>query len=159
MKSNVPFPCKKVKSAALQSGLSIEIQHMDDSTRTAREAADAIGCEVSQIVKSLIFRGERSLNPILLLVSGANHVDETKIAGIFGEPIIRPDAKFVREVTGFAIGGIPPFGHANKMQTYLDRDLLKYETVFAAAGTPNTIFGMDPNQLAGATQGEIINMA
>src|SRR5688572_15035749 len=115
------------------------IEHVE-STRTAQEAAARAGCELGQIVKSLIFRGKTSGKPILVLTSGANRVDEKQIAEYAGEAIGRADADFVRTATGFAIGGIPPVGHAEKMETYLDEDFLQYPTVWAAAGTPNAIF-------------------
>jgi prolyl-tRNA editing enzyme YbaK/EbsC (Cys-tRNA(Pro) deacylase) len=118
-----------------------------ESTRTAQEAADRAGCELGQIVKSLIFKGLESGQPILVLTSGANRVDEKRISQYAGEPIGRAEAEFVREVTGFAIGGIPPFGHLQKMKTYMDEDLLKYQTVWAAAGTPNAIFELTPQAL------------
>ena len=115
------------------------IEHAE-STRTAQEAADRAGCELGQIVKSLIFKGKQSGKPILVLTSGANRVDEKRISEYAGEAIGRADADFVRAVTGFAIGGVPPFGHLQKLDTYFDEDFLQYETIWAAAGTPNAIF-------------------
>ena len=126
------------------------------SSRTAEEAAIACNCDVGQIVKSLVFRGAASGKPYLLLVSGANRVDEAGVASAIGELLARPDARFVREATGYAIGGIPPFGHATPIATYIDRDLLQHATVFAAAGTPNSIFAVDPKRLAEATAATVI---
>jgi prolyl-tRNA editing enzyme YbaK/EbsC (Cys-tRNA(Pro) deacylase) len=120
------------------------------STRTAEEAAAACGCAVGQIVKSLVFRGAVSGKPVLLLVSGSNRVDEKAVATVLGEELVRPDARFVREVTGYAIGGIPPFGHAAPLTTYVDRDLLGYPLVWAAAGTPDSVFSVDPSELTTA---------
>ena len=155
---NLPRPCAQVMQAAKRIGLEIEIRQMDQSTRTAREAAAAIGCDVAQIVKSLIFQGQTSNDPILLLVSGSNRVDENTVADEIGETIIRPDAAFVRQVTGFSIGGIPPFGHVGSLKSCMDRDLLDHAIVYAAAGTPHTIFGIHPEQLAGVTQSTIMAM-
>ncbi len=120
---------------------------MDESTRTAQEAAAACNCDVSQIVKSLIFRTGETAQAVLLLVSGRNRVDEEKVAATIGEPLVRPDADFVRQVTGYAIGGVPPFGHAEPMITYMDTDLLRHDTVWAAAGTPKAVFSIPSTQL------------
>ncbi|MEZ5873168.1 MAG: YbaK/EbsC family protein [Nitratireductor sp.] len=144
---DLPRACQIVAEAAAAGGQLIAISVMDDSTRTAEEAAAACKCELGQIVKSLVFQGRESGDAILLLVSGANRVKEKLVANAIGEKIVRPDASFVREKTGFAIGGIPPFGHASQMAVYMDPDLLVYPQVFAAAGTPNSIFGIDPNAL------------
>ncbi|HWJ74577.1 MAG TPA: YbaK/EbsC family protein [Kaistia sp.] len=131
---------------------------MPEKTRTAEEAAAACGCSVDEIVKSLVFRGAQSGKGVLLLVSGANRVNEDKVAGPLGEQIMRPDAAFVRALTGFAIGGIPPFGHATPLPTYIDRDLLAHETVWAAAGTPHAIFAIDPKALAEAIGAIVIDV-
>jgi Cys-tRNA(Pro) deacylase len=124
----------------------IVIEHAE-STRTAQEAAERAGCELGQIVKSLVFRGKTSGNPILVLTSGANRVDEKLISKYAGESIGRADADFVRAVTGFAIGGIPPIGHSTKMETYLDEDFLQFPVIWAAAGTPNAIFELKTEDL------------
>lgn len=135
----------------------IVIEHAE-STRTAQEAADRAGCELGQIVKSLIFRGKTSSKPILVLTSGANRVDEKRISGYAGESISRADADFVHTVTGFAIGGVPPIGHAEKMETYLDEDFLPYQTIWAAAGTPNAIFELQTEDLQKMTAGKIVQV-
>lgn len=126
------------------------------STRTAQEAAERAGCELGQIVKSLIFRGRDSSKPILVLTSGANRVNEKRIAEHAGEAIVRADADFVRAATGFAIGGVPPIGHVQKMETYIDEDFLRYPTVWAAAGTPNAIFELKTNDLQKMTDGKVV---
>ena len=131
------------------------IEHAE-STRTAQEAADRAGCELGQIVKSLIFRGKESGKPILVLTSGVNRVDEKRIREYAGEAISRPDADFVRAVTGFAIGGVPPVGHAQKMETYIDEDFLQYPTIWAAAGTPNAIFELKTEDLPKMTGGRVV---
>jgi len=142
---------RRVAAAANALGLDVEIVVHAQSTRTAEEAAAACGCSVGQIVKSLVFRGATSGKPVLLLVSGANRVDEAAVAAALGEALTRPDARFVREVTGFAIGGIPPFGHANPLSTFIDEDLLGYDAVWAAAGTPDSVFRVSPGALAEKT--------
>lgn len=133
----------------------IVIEHAE-STRTAQEAADRAGCELGQIVKSLIFKGKESGKPILVLTSGANRVDEKRISEYAGEHISRANANFVRAVTGFAIGGVPPVGHVQKMETYLDEDFLQYQTIWAAAGTPNAIFELKTEDLQKMTDGKIV---
>jgi prolyl-tRNA editing enzyme YbaK/EbsC (Cys-tRNA(Pro) deacylase) len=149
---------KRVAAAARALGLDIEIRALAASTRTAEEAAVACQCTVAQIVKSLVFRGAASGKPYLLLVSGANRVDEAGVASAIGEGLVRPDARFVREVTGYAIGGIPPFGHADPLTTFIDRDLLTHTRVFAAAGTPQSIFACDPERLAETTGARVIKI-
>ncbi|HVN14507.1 MAG TPA: YbaK/EbsC family protein [Anaerolineales bacterium] len=133
------------------------IEHAE-STRTAQEAADRAGCELGQIVKSLIFKGRTSGKPILVLTSGVNRVDEKRISEYAVEAIGRADADFVRTVTGFAIGGVPPIGHAQKMETYLDEDLMIYKTVWAAAGTPNAIFELLASDLQKMTDGKVVRV-
>lgn len=152
-----PAP-RRVQEAADQLGLPVRVVEMAQSTRTAEEAAAACGCGVGQIIKSLVFRGKQSGKPVLLLVSGSNRVDQKGVAGTIGEPLDRPDATFVREVTGFAIGGIPPFGHAEALPTWIDRDLLQYPTVWAAAGSPEAVFEVDPRKLAEAIGATVIGV-
>ncbi|WP_094602747.1 hypothetical protein SPSIL_000090 [Sporomusa silvacetica DSM 10669] len=130
---------------------------MQGSTRTCVEAA-TIGCEVGQIVKSMIFRGKTTGIPILIIVSGNNRINEKKMREYLGEPFSRPDANFVQETTGFAIGGIPPIGHLNKLKCLIDADLFEYNELWAAAGTPFDVFKITPDQLASITQGQIINV-
>jgi prolyl-tRNA editing enzyme YbaK/EbsC (Cys-tRNA(Pro) deacylase) len=141
---------QRVQAALDARGLDCKVRHMAKTTRTAEDAAAACGCEVGQIVKSLVFRGVNSGSPYLLLVSGANRVDLDVAAEQIGEPLQRPDAASVREATGFAIGGIPPLGHAAPITTFLDEALLAYETVWAAAGTPDAVFPIAPRHLAEA---------
>ena len=133
------------------------IEHAE-STRTAQEAADRAGCELGQIVKSLIFKGKDSGKPILVLTSGANRVDEKRISEYAGETIGRADADFVRAVTGFAIGGVPPVGHIQTMETYIDEDFLQFPTIWAAAGTPNSIFELKTEDLQKMTNGKVVRV-
>ena len=156
--NTLPAAAQRVQDAADTLGLKITVRIMEQVTRTAGDAAAACGCTVGQIVKSLIFQGKVSGSPFLLLVSGVNRVNEAAMAERLGEAIVRPDAAFVREATGFAIGGIPPFGHASRIVPRLDADLLRYDTVWAAAGTPNAIFEVNPAQLRDATRAVVIGM-
>ncbi|WP_018183751.1 YbaK/EbsC family protein [Kaistia granuli] len=151
-------PVLRVADAAKSFGLDIALHVMPSSTRTAEEAAAACECSVGEIVKSLVFRGVTSGDAILLLVSGSNRVDESKVAETIGEPIERPDAAFVRTATGFAIGGIPPFAHATRLACWFDRDLLAFERVFAAAGTPHAVFAVSPAALQNAIAAPVIAM-
>ena len=146
---------QKIQDLLHSLGYSYTVIEHAKSTRTAQEAADRAGCELGQIVKSLIFRGKSTGKPILVLTSGANRVDEHLISEYAGEPIGRADAEFVRAVTGFAIGGVPPLGHLQKMETYVDQDFLRYQTIWAAAGTPNAIFELTPDDLAKMTGGKV----
>ena len=154
--SDLPRSAVRVQDAANTLGLDITVVEMPESTRTAEEAATACACELGQIVKSLIFRGATSQKPYLLLVSGTNRVDETKVAEELGESLERPGADFVRETTGFAIGGVPPFGHAQPLDCYMDRDLTAHDVVWAAAGNPKCLFSVDPNALAETTGARVI---
>ena len=153
--SNLSSTAQKIQNLLNSLGYSYTVIEHAESTRTAQEAAERAGCELGQIVKSLIFRGKTSGKPILVLTSGANRVDEKLISQYAGEPIGRADADFVRQVTGFAIGGIPPVGHAEKMETYLDEDFLQFQVVWAAAGTPNAIFELKTEDLQKMTDGKI----
>ncbi len=149
---------QKVQDTLNMLGFDYTVVEHTGSTRTAQEAADRAGCELGQIVKSLIFKGRDSNKPILVLTSGANRVDEKRISEYAGEAITRPDADFVRSVTGFAIGGVPPIGHAQKMETYIDEDFLQYETIWAAAGTPNAIFELKTDDLQKMTGGRVVRV-
>lgn len=141
---------ERVRQAAEAAGLPILIREMPQSTRTAEEAAAACGTSVGQIVKSLIFRGAASGEPVLLLVSGKNRVDTEAAARTIGETLERMDADAVRAATGFAIGGVAPIGAVVPIRTYVDEDLLAYATVWAAAGSPQAVFEAEPRALAKA---------
>jgi prolyl-tRNA editing enzyme YbaK/EbsC (Cys-tRNA(Pro) deacylase) len=145
--TELPPSAQKVQDAATALGLGVNVREMAQPTRTAEEAASACGVTVGQIIKSLVFLGADSGKPYLLLVSGSNRVNEKGVAAYLGEKLKRPDADYVRDLTGFAIGGIPPFGHATALATYMDADLLQYDVVWAAAGTPRAVFPIDPKQL------------
>ena len=146
---------QRVQDLLLARGYSCQVIEHAESTRTSQEAADRAGCTLGQITKSMIFKGKTTQKPILVLTSGANRVDEEQISRYAGESITRADPDFVRAVTGFAIGGVPPIGHAQPMETYLDEDLMNYGTIWAAAGTPNAIFELTPSQLKSMTGGTV----
>jgi prolyl-tRNA editing enzyme YbaK/EbsC (Cys-tRNA(Pro) deacylase) len=156
--NDLPKSADRVRKAAEALGLAIEIVEMATPTRTVAEAAAACGCPEGAIVKSLIFKGHQTGRPYLLLVSGTNRVDEQMAAATLGETLARPDASYVRTVTGFAIGGVPPFGHATPVVPFMDTDLLQYETVWAAAGTPTAVFAIDPRTLRDATGATVLDM-
>ena len=149
---------QKVQDKLSSLGYEYTVVEHAGSTRTAQEAADRAGCELGQIVKSLIFKGTATNKPILVLTSGANHVDEKRISEYAGEPISRADADFVRSVTGFAIGGVPPVSHSVPMETYVDEDFLQYQTIWAAAGTPNAIFELKSEDLSKMTNGKVVRV-
>jgi prolyl-tRNA editing enzyme YbaK/EbsC (Cys-tRNA(Pro) deacylase) len=128
------------------------------STRTSEEAAAAVGCAVAAIAKSLIFAGRESGRPVLVIASGANRVDERKVAALIGEKIARADADFVRAKTGFAIGGVPPIGHAEPPVVLIDADLAALPTIWAAAGTPNAVFRLAPDDLVAMTDGRVADV-
>lgn len=157
--SELHASAKRVQDAACAAGLDITVVEMPSSTRTAEDAAASCGCAVAQIVKSLVFRGAESGKPYLMLVSGANRLDERGVVAVLGEGLTRADAAYVRDVTGYAIGGIPPLGHATPMQVFIDEDLLGYDTVWAAAGTPRAVFAVDPKRLANAAGARAIKVS
>lgn len=140
-------------------GYQMEVGELPDSTRTAADAAQAIGCKIGQIVKSLVFRGETSNKPILILASGPNRVNEAKIAELIGESIIKADPEFVRTNTGFSIGGVPPIGHKIALTPIIDADLLAFAEIWAAAGSPFAVFRTTPDQLIEMSQGSVGNIS
>ncbi|MCT8266235.1 YbaK/EbsC family protein [Afifella sp. JA880] len=148
----------RVEAAARTAGIDISIQRMPDTTRTAEDAAKACGTSVAQIVKSLIFKKVESGEPVLLLVSGENRVNEKMMAERLGEALERVDARAVRELTGFAIGGVAPLGSISPLATYIDEDLLAFESVWAAAGAPNAVFEVAPHKLKEATGAEPVRV-
>ena len=149
---------QKVQDALSQSGLKLQVVELPASTRTSAEAAQAVGCQIGQIAKSLIFKTCETQRPILVIASGANRVDELKIGARLGEPIGKADAEFVRSRTGFVIGGVPPIGHIEAIKTFIDEDLLAFEQIWAAAGTPHAVFPLKPADLVKITNGEVIQV-
>lgn len=145
-----------VQQVLEQHHLALEVVELDASTRTAQEAADAVGCEIGQICKSLVFRSADT--PLLFLVSGKNQLHVSKVSALLGFPLEKADAAFTREKTGFAIGGIPPVAHAISIQTYIDSTLLSYAEIWAAAGTPHSVFKLESRHLLDLTGGQVIDV-
>jgi len=149
---------QKIQDILLRLGSNFQVVEFNESTRTAQEAADRAGCQLGQIVKSMIFKGQVTNKAILVLTSGTNRVDEKKISQYLGEMIVRADPDFVRANTGYAIGGVPPVGHTHPMETFIDEDLLNYKNVWAAAGTPNAVFELLSSDLVKMTRGKIVRV-
>src|SRR5271166_6929605 len=155
-----------MKPATAPSALKVQVAlgqrfavlEFDASTRTAEEAATAIGCTVAEIAKSLVFRAA-SGRPVLVIASGAHPVDEKRIAAAIGEPVGRADADFVRDATGYAIGGVPPVGHKTPPVVLIDETLMDFEAIWAAAGTPNSVFRLTPAELVELTGGRVAAVA
>lgn len=142
-----------------QLGLTGQVVEFEQTTRTAADAAAAIGCDVSQIVKSIIFRAQPSGQAVLVLTSGSNRVSEPLVESLVGEKLGKADADFVRSVTGYAIGGVPPFGFQQPQHSYIDENLLSYDLIWAAAGTPNAVFPLRPSDLLQHTAAQAIKVA
>ncbi|MHB8588741.1 MAG: YbaK/EbsC family protein [Candidatus Dormibacteraceae bacterium] len=143
---------RRFETWLVEANAGIAVKEFPAGTRTAADAARAVGCGVGQIVKSLVFVAAGA--PVVALVSGANRVDERRLGAVAGEPLVKADAETARSATGYAIGGVPPFGHATEIPVFMDRDLLGYEVVWAAAGRPDSVFEIAPGrlrELSGAT--------
>lgn len=158
MNKELSNSAKRVQMFLIENGYNCIVKELPGSTRTAEEAANAIGCRVAQIAKSLVFIDKESGNPILVIASGANRVDIKKIENSKGIHLIKADGKFVKENLGFAIGGIPPIGHNKKVITFLDPTLQDYEWIWAAAGTPFAVFQLNSGELQKMTDGEFIDL-
>jgi prolyl-tRNA editing enzyme YbaK/EbsC (Cys-tRNA(Pro) deacylase) len=135
----------------------VEIRRFPEGTRTAEDAAPAIGCEVGQIVKSLVFTAGGQ--PVIALVSGANRLDTAKLEAVAGRPVAKADAETARRATGYSIGGVPPFGHATVLPVFMDRDLERYEVVWAAAGRPDAVFPITPARLVELSAAHVEDLA
>lgn len=146
---------QRVQAVLAERGFDFEAREFPDSTRTSAEAAAAVGCSIGQIAKSLIFRARTSGRPVLVIASGANRVDEKAVSALLGEKIGRADANFVREKTGFSIGGVPPVGHIEAPVILIDENLMDFAEIWAAAGTPNAVFRLKPKDLATLTGGRV----
>ena len=160
----LPAPALRVRDALRASGIETAIVVFDASTRSAADAAATIGCTVAQIAKSLVFRTDPGDRPVLVVASGINRVEEAKVAAALadqtdGARIARADAAFVRQATGYAIGGVPPVGHATPPLVAIDQDLLAFTEIWAAAGTPNAVMRLSPDQLVQATAGCVAAIA
>jgi prolyl-tRNA editing enzyme YbaK/EbsC (Cys-tRNA(Pro) deacylase) len=149
---------QRVQNALRDLGYQGLVLEHESSTRTAVEAAQAAGCEVGQIVKSLVFMLEPEQVPVLVLVSGSNRVHEKHLGRLLGGSLAKASAEWVHETSGFAIGGVPPVGHKTPIKTYIDEDLLQYEWVWAAAGTPNAVFQITPQELVRLSGGQVVTV-
>jgi prolyl-tRNA editing enzyme YbaK/EbsC (Cys-tRNA(Pro) deacylase) len=149
---------QKVQNALRDLGFSNQVVEHQMTTRTSAEAAQAIGCEVGQIAKSLVFQGKQTHRPLLVIASGSNRVNEKKIAPFISEPLGKADADYVRTHTGFVIGGVPPIGHLEKIEIFIDQDLLQYDEIWAAAGNPNSVFKLTPAELVEMTRGRVVSI-
>lgn len=149
---------QRVQDALRAFGLNCQVMELPASTRTAGDAAQAIGCRVEQIAKSLLFRGQNSGKPILAIVSGTNRVNETTLSTHAGEPIAIADADYARQHTGYAVGGVPPIGHVEGLRTFVDEDLLSHQEIWAAAGTPHAVFRLTPAELKNMTGGQVVSI-
>ncbi|MBM4278503.1 MAG: YbaK/EbsC family protein [Deltaproteobacteria bacterium] len=147
---------QRVQDALKALGFINEVMELQSTTRTSADAAQAVGCREEQIAKSIVFRSKESDKPILVIASGPNRVNENKIEALISEPIGKADANFVRQRTGFVIGGVPPVGHLEKIEIFIDEDLLKYDEIWAAAGTPNAVFKLTPSDLVKMTGGRFV---
>ena len=153
---DVKLSVERVQETLKSMGLAAEVIEFSESTRTAAEAAAAIGTAVGQIAKSLVFMAGDE--PVLVIASGSNRVDIEKLHRLLGREITRPDAESVRKATGFSIGGVPPVGHKKRLRTIIDEDLLNFTAVYAAAGTPHAVFAVSPRDLIRITEGEVVDI-
>ena len=146
----------RFESWLAESGAGITVRQFPQGTRTAGDAARAVGCEIGQIVKSLVFVAAG--RPVVALVSGPNRLDESRLAALAGEPVVKADANTARSATGYAIGGVPPFGHAVDVPVFMDRDLLAYAVVWAAAGRPDSVFEIAPERLRELSNAQVMDL-
>jgi prolyl-tRNA editing enzyme YbaK/EbsC (Cys-tRNA(Pro) deacylase) len=159
MTSKLSNSAKRVQDFLSAKGFSFEVKELPGSTKTAQEAADSVGCSVTQIAKSLVFKEKTTDRAILVIASGSNRVDVKKIKKSTGLMLGKADGKFVKDKVGFAIGGIPPAGHNEPLETLLDEDLKKFETIWAAAGTPFAVFQLKSAELESLTKGKWMDIA
>jgi len=157
--SKLSDSAKRVQDFLSAKGFSFEVKELPGLTRTAQQAADSVGCAVAQIAKSLVFREKKTNRPILIIASGSNRVDLAKIEKETGLKLGKADGNYVKERVGYAIGGVPPVGHNEHLETILDTDLKKYEVIWAAAGTPFAVFRLKPADLEPLTNGKWIDLS
>ena len=158
MSTTLSLSAQKVQDALRDLGFSNQVTELQSTTRTSAEAAQAVGCRVEQIAKSIVFQGKDTHKPILVIASGPNRVNEKKIAEFISEPLGKADADYVRNHTGFVIGGVPPIAHLEKLEIFIDEDLLQYEEIWAAAGNPNAVFRLIPSDLIKMTGGRVVSI-
>ena len=149
---------QRVHRALLDHGLETEILELPQSTRSAKEAAQAVGCEVAQIAKSIVFKARETEKPVLVIASGPNRINEDRISSLVSEPVEMANPDFVKSKTGFSIGGVAPVGHLEKPEIFIDEDLFKYKEIWAAAGTPHAVFKLTPHELEKITGGRVISV-
>ena len=157
--SDLPKSARRVQDELKRLGYANDVVEMPESTRSAADAAEACGCTVAQIVKSIVFRAKDSGRAVLVITSGANRVDEAKVTAALSEELGKADADFVRARTGFAIGGVPPVGHSEPPAIFIDADLEGHDVIWAAAGTPRCVFRLTPAELVAMTGGRVIPVA
>ncbi|MEI3614026.1 YbaK/EbsC family protein [Pseudogracilibacillus sp. SO30301A] len=158
MSTKLKESAQQFQNKLLGLGYSNQVVELPSSTRTAKEAAEAIGCDVEHIAKSIIFRLKNTNQALLVVASGKNRINERRISGYVDDKIKNADANFVREKTGFVIGGVPPLGHKEKVITLIDEDLFQYETIWAAAGHPMAVFQLTPDELVTMTGGRVVSV-
>jgi prolyl-tRNA editing enzyme YbaK/EbsC (Cys-tRNA(Pro) deacylase) len=158
MSTTLSPSAQKVQDALKSLGFSNQVIELQFTARTSAEAAQAVGCQVEQIAKSIVFQGQQTHKPILVIASGPNRVNEKRIAEFISEPLGKADADYVRRKTGFVIGGVPPIGHLEKLEIFIDEDLLQYNEIWAAAGTPNAVFKLTPSDLIKMTGGRVVSI-
>ena len=156
MSEQLSASARRVQEVLERLGVASRVMEMSATTRSAQDAARAVGCEVGQIAKSLVFKGASSRKAILVVASGANRVNEKELSRLLGEPVVKADADFVRQATGFAIGGVPPVGHPRPLKVFIDEDLFQYADIWAAAGTPQAVFKLTAQELQKITDGLVI---
>jgi len=149
---------QKVQEELKRLGFSNEVMELQATTRTSAEAAQAAGCQVGQIAKSIVFRAQKTDQPVLVIASGPNRVNEKRVEELISEPLGKADANYVRHKTGFVIGGVPPIGHLEKLEVFIDEDLLQYEEIWAAAGSPHAVFRLTPADLIKMTGGRVMSI-
>src|SRR5699024_1174259 len=158
MDTRLSKSAQRVQHILEKNGFSFDVLELPESTRTAQDAAEAVGCSLPQIAKSIIFKNAATNRPILAVVSGANRADVSKLRDLVNGTVENVDANYVRRRTGFAIGGVSPVGHTEAVQTFIDEDLLAFEEIWAAAGTPNVLFMLQPDDLIALTGGAVVNL-
>jgi len=159
MTSTLNKHSQKVQDTLKEFNVHTKVLELSSSSRTAKEAAEAVGCKIDQIVKSLILIKKQSNLPVLVLASGSNRVNDKVIEEFVGEPIEMAKASFVRQETGYSIGGVPPIGYHSPIKTFIDEDLLEFPFVWADAGTPHSVFQISPDDLVRITNGEVIKIS
>jgi prolyl-tRNA editing enzyme YbaK/EbsC (Cys-tRNA(Pro) deacylase) len=156
--TELPASARRVADALVAAGVTTTIVVLEQAARTSADAARAVGCDVGQIVKSLVFRLGHSGRPLLVLTSGANRVDEARLGALLGEPLGKADAEFVRTHTGFAIGGVAPLAHPAPLTTLVDEDLMRWDAIWAAGGHPHTVFRLTGDELRRVTGGRVVRV-